>query len=33
MNCQLLSHIAMGEDIAEADQLTGRKRNKWPTDL
>ena len=28
MNCQLLSHVATREDVAEADQLTGRKRTK-----
>ena len=28
MNCQLLSHVATGGDVAEADQLTGRKRTK-----
>ena len=33
MNCQLLSHVAMGGDVAEADQLTGKKRTKWPMDL
>ena len=33
MNCQLLSHTATGEDVAEADQLTGRKRTKWTIDL
>ena len=30
---QTSKHVATGEDIAEADQLTGRKRTKWPTDL
>ena len=33
MNCQLLSHIATGGDVTEADQLTGRKRTKQTTDL
>ena len=33
MNCQLPSHVAMGGDVTEADQLTGRKRTKWPMDL
>ena len=28
MNCQILSHVATGGDIAEVDQLTGRKRTK-----
>ena len=28
MNCQLLSHVATREDVAEGDRLTGRKRTK-----
>ena len=33
MNYQLLSHVATGGDVVEGDQLTGRKRTKWTTDL
>ena len=33
MNCQLQSHVAMGGDVTEADQLTGRKKTKWPMNL
>ena len=33
MKCQLPSHVAMGRDVAGADQLTGRKKTNWPMDL
>ena len=33
MNYQLLSHVVTGGDVAEADQLTGRRRTKQTTDL
>ena len=33
MKCQLPSNIAMGGDVEEADQLTGRRKAKWPMGL
>ena len=33
MKDQLLSHVAMGGNVAEANQLTGRKKAKWPIGL